>query len=106
MKAKIQMMTGITWTVTIAQNVKDALPKFLIDYLISILQIDREKAGSWQVFRSSKNKLSNKELQEIVLTGENKVPALHRVFGYNPINAEIIVACDGVGYHMAMTCNV
>ncbi len=31
---------------------------------------------------------------------------LHRVFGYNPINAEIIVACDGAGYHMAMACNV
>ncbi|MVB11749.1 hypothetical protein CAFE_24740 [Caprobacter fermentans] len=103
------MKTGITATGHEKSNLSgsrqgnDRMPKVLIDYLFSLIKTDREISGCRHIFRLGKGQLGGEEIQDIFHTGENKAIAIHRVFGYKPLTAEIIVICDGTNYYMSLS---
>ncbi|BAL00850.1 hypothetical protein OBV_36510 [Oscillibacter valericigenes Sjm18-20] len=88
---------------SVSRQVNDMMPKVLIDYLFSLIKIDQEISGRRHIFRLGKDQLGGEEIQDIFHTGENKAIAIHRVFGYKPVVADIIVICDGADYHMSLS---
>jgi hypothetical protein len=88
---------------SVSRQVNDMMPKVLIDYLFSLIKMDQEISGRKHIFRLGKDQLGCEEIQNIFHTGENKAIAIHRVFGYKPVVADIIVICDGTDYHMSLS---
>ncbi|MFA7068147.1 MAG: hypothetical protein WC127_04125 [Acidaminococcaceae bacterium] len=102
MKMEVQKTNIENPFISVSLKVKKIFPKVLIDYLCQLLRTDLAISGSWHAFRLCKNQLGGNELQDIFHTGENKLSLKHRIFGCKPVDAEIIVKCDGTGYHMSL----
>ena len=102
MKMEMQKTNIENPFISVSLKVKKLFPKVLIDYLCQLLRTDLQISGSWHTFRLCKNQLGGNELQDIFHTGENKLSLKHRIFGCKPVDAEIIVKCDGTGYHMSL----
>lgn len=101
MKTKTNNTTQIK--LTASENLKDALPKVLIDYLWSLIYSESASKNALQVFKLSKNQLNGRDVQDILhFTGNSEFPSNHRVFGFMPVNEEIHVICIGKDYHMIL----
>lgn len=102
MKMEMQKTNIENPFISVSLKVKKLFPKVLIDYLCQLLRTDLQISGSWHTFRLCKNQLGGNVLQDIFHTGENKLFLKHRIFGFKPVDAEIIVKCDETGYHMSL----
>lgn len=102
MKMEMQKTNIENPFISVSLKVKKLFPKVLIDYLCQLLRTDLEISGSRHTFRLCKNQLGGNELQDIFHTGENKISLKHRIFGFTPVVAEIIVKYDGAGYRMSL----
>lgn len=103
MKTKRKAIYTEKSNLSVSRQVNDMMPKVLIDYLFSLVKKDQEVFGYRHIFRLGKGQLVGKEIQEIFHTGENKAIVIHRVFGYKPVVADIIVICDGTNYYMSLS---
>ena len=103
------MKTGIKATgheksnLSVSRQVNDMMPNVLIDYLFGLVKKDQEISGCRHIFRLGKGQLGGEEIQDIFHTGENKAIATHRVFGFKPVVAYIIVIWDETGYYMSLS---
>jgi len=86
-----------------SENVKDALPKVLIDYLWSLIYSESASRNALQILKLSANKLCGRDVQDIIhLTEYSEFLSSHRVFGFMPVNEVIHVICMEKGYHMIL----
>ncbi len=88
--------------IKVSQTIKNSLPSVLIDYLIGLVSADHEISGNQHVFKLDISQLSGRKLQDINHSGANDKSVIHRVFGYMPVNAEIIMVRDITGLQMTM----
>ncbi len=91
---------------SVTPQATDVLPMVLIDYLFGLVKADQNISGCRHVFRLVKDQLGGENIQNIFHIGENDAIAIHRVFGYKPVVAEIVVICDETSYYMSLSNNV
>ncbi len=102
MKTKIKATSHEKSNWSVSQQVSDRIPEVLIDYLSGLVKKDQEISGCRHIFSLCKSRLGSEQIQDIVHIGENKAHATHRVFGFDPVVADIIVICDETGYTMSL----
>lgn len=102
MKAKIKATSHEKSNRSVSQQVSDRIPEVLIDYLFGLVKKDQEISGCRHIFSLCKSQLGGEKIQDIVHIGENKAHATHRVFGFEPVVADILVVCDETGYAMSL----
>ena len=102
MKTKIKATSHEKLNRSVSKQVSDKMPEILIDYLFGLVKKDQEVSGCRHVFSLGKSQLGSEEIQNIVHMGENRALATHRVFGFNPVVADITVICDETGYTMSL----
>lgn len=101
---KVSIKTEINQMVS--QNVKDVLSQVLIDYLWSLVWSVPVSKGVLQIFKLSSNKLSERDVQDIVhMAYDIGFRSTHRVFGVTPVNEEIHVIYNREmnSYYMIMS---
>ncbi|MDD2993129.1 MAG: hypothetical protein PHG73_06250 [Pygmaiobacter sp.] len=102
MKTKIKAISPEKSNRSVSQQVNSKIPEVLIDYLFCLVKKDQGVSGCRHVFSLCKSQLGSEQIQEIAHIGENKTVATHRVFGFNPVDAEIIIICDETGCTMSL----
>ena len=102
MKNEIEGADITSMLMVLSKEVESKLPKVLIEYLFSLIKLDKEVLGDRHIFQLRNNQLNGREVQDIFHIGENKNCAEHRVFGFVPVNMSIKAILKNTRCYMAL----